>query len=279
MRVHQSLLDDCLLRMQYKIETKHYYGGSIRALGSAYHKAIENYYVRRQKDGFFLPDDELIGILIGEAAAEFEAICSGDTTSHVSETTRTRAGFTWNKNVPDFQSGLDLLQVMVPAYFEAGVWPEGWEVLGVEQFFELPWTDRHTRGGSIDLILYHPETDTVVGDDQKTAGRAWNKGKEKPRKNIQAPWYSWAIRDLYPGHRWYLSTFSIMTYGGKFERRESNPDPVHIEAAADLLHSTAAMYEVIRANGMDLPANPGSTLCSPEYCDFFEQCPHGSRLD
>lgn len=287
MRVHQSLLDDCGRRMQYKLETPGYYGGSVRALGSGYHKGVEVYYLDRQADGFYLPTEAPIGRtnlaeIVSIAKDEFTAVCEGTNTSHVSEEGRERGGFIWNKNVPDLETGYDMLDVMLGAYFNpdtGGVWPEDWDVLGVEQFFELPWTGRHTRGGSIDLILHHPGTDTVVGDDQKTAGRRWPTGKEKPRKNAQASWYSWAIRELFPDHQYYLSTFSVVTYKGQFERRESNPNETHINTAAVLLHETVASYEVLRANGMDMPANPSSTLCSPEYCDYFSICPFGSVVD
>lgn len=287
MRVHQSLLDDCFRRMQYKLETPGYYGGSVRAMGSGYHKGIEVYYLDRQSDGFYLPTNCPIGRtnldeLITVARDEFERIVEGRNTSHVSEEGRERSGFVWNKKVPDLETGFELLEVMLNAYFdpdEGGVWPADWDVLGVERFFELPWTERHTRGGSIDLILHHPETDTVVGDDQKTTGKRWNEGKEKPRKNAQAGWYSWAIREMFPGHAWYKSTFSVMTYTGKFERRESNPNEAQINQTAVLLHETAAAYEVLRANDMDMPANPSSTLCSPEYCDYFSICPFGSVVD
>lgn len=283
MRVHQSFLDDCGRRLQFKQEDPAYFGGSVRAMGSGYHKSLEMHYLMRQDEGFFEPDENHLLWLIETGQLEFQAICEGTNTSHVSEEGRERGGFIWNKNVPTLEDGFEMIDKMVRAYFgpEGGHWPADWQVLGVEQFFDLPWLPEQdlTRGGSIDLIMYHPETDTVVGDDQKTAGRAWNKGKEKPRKNIQGPWYSWAIRELYPDRSFYKTTFSIMTYGGKFERREATPSLRHINAAAQLLFDSVTQYKITRANGVDMPANPSSTLCSPEYCDYFDRCPHGSVLD
>lgn len=281
MRVHQSLLDDCGRRMQYKLESPAYYGGSVRALGSGYHKALEVAYGNRKFSGFYVPDPETVDALVGVAVDEFTAICTGENTSHVSEEGRERGGFIWNKNVPDLETGEEMLDKMVRAYFDHpdAWWPEGWDVLDVERFFDLPWALGHTRGGSFDLALYHAETDTVAVEDHKTAGRTWNRGKEKPRKNMQASWYGWAARELFPDHTNYLVVFDIMTYGGKFERRESNPSEKHINGAAQLLFDTVVNYEITRANDMDMPANPSSNLCSPEYCDYWLVCPFGDRLD
>ena len=280
MRVHQSLRDDCGRRMQYKLEDRRYYGGSVRALGSGYHKGLEVAYLARQENGYFLPDDQWRDFLHA-AKEEFAMICDGVNTSHVSEEGKERGGFIWNKNVPDIESGYELLETMLRSYFveSDAWWPERYLVLGVERFFDLPWTGELSRGGSIDLIMLDQDHDQVIGEDHKTAGRAWSKGKEHPRKNLQAPWYSWAIRELYPDHKSYLSSFSIMTYAGKFERRASVVDEKHINAAAQALFETAAQYQVTRANGLDMPANPSSTLCSPEYCDYFNICPHGAAIE
>ena len=282
MRVHQSLLDDCGRRMQYKLETPAYYGGSVRALGSAYHKGLEVAYLDRMESGYFpAPSGDLLQVYLQAAHDEFEAICLGTNTSHVSEEGRERGGFVWNSKVPDLDTGHEMLEKMVRAYFENpdAWWGEEWDVIGVEQFFDLPWTMNYTRGGSMDLALYHRPTDTVAVEDHKTAGRRWNTGKEKPRKNTQASWYGWAARELYPGHSNYMVLFDIMTYSGQFERRESNPRPEHINAAAQLLFDTVVNYEVTRANDMDMPANPSSNLCSPEYCDYWSVCPFGEALD
>lgn len=283
MRVHQSLLDDCMRRMQYKLEEPAFYGGSVRALGTAYHRALEEYYVERQTAGFFDPTDPPRGYpwvteLVSLAQHTFDEMAEGGT-SHASESGKEFGGFIWGKAVPDAETAYGMLDVMVRSYFENGhFWPDGWEVIAVEQFFELPWHGDLTRGGSIDLILQDPHGWLVI-DDQKTAGRAWNKGKESPRKNIQAPWYSWAAQDLFPGYHGYRSVFSIMKYNGDFERRISDPTPLHVEAAANLLATTVGLYRTARANGFDMPANPSSNWCSPEYCDYWSKCPHGAAVD
>jgi hypothetical protein len=278
MRVHQSFLDDCLYRMQLKLETNQFFGGSVRALGSGYHKSIENYYVARQHGGAVEPVAAEIDRLVLNAQDDFDRLTTGGT-SHSSETDREFGGFKWNKAIPDRDTAMEKLDVMVRSYFEGGnYYPADWQVLAVEQFFDLPWFGEHTRGGSIDLILLDPNNWVVI-DDQKTAGRAWPRGKESPRKNIQAPWYSWAVQELFPGYSGYRSVFSIMQYNGKFERRLSDPKPEHVAGAVNALSSAVGVYEVSRANGLDLPANPSSNLCSPEFCDYFSTCPHGSALE
>lgn len=274
MRVHQSFLNDCLLALQYNRESSLFYGGSVRALGTGYHKALEHRYIARRDEQPVPPVSECLEVAI----EEFRAI-SGGAPSHSSEHARKPGPFKWNERVPDLDTAVEHLSVMVPSYFEGNEWPEDWKVLAVELDFELPWYQDHTRGGQIDLVLEDP-AGFLVGDDQKTAGkRGWNKGKEHPRKNPQANWYGWAMQELYPGYPGYRFVFSIMKYSGQFERRVSDPTFEHIAATSDLIQKNVFMYELMRGNGVDMPANPQSNLCSPEWCDFWNICPHGEALD
>lgn len=278
MKVRQSTVKDCYRSMQFSLEQPTYHGGSQRACGTAYHYALELYAeerIRRQE--FWLPDAAGIDALIEAAVVKFDETAAL-TPSHESELEKTPGNFKWNKAMPDRESVIAALGAMIPSYFENGVWPPEWTYLAVERGFSLPFFNEHTRNGSIDLILMDPYG-YIIGDDQKTTGKGWASHKEHPRKNIQAPWYKTALESMYPdapGHRF---VFSIMTYKGKFERRISDPEPRHQEAADHLLQDVVNMYVVAKANGMDMPANPQSTLCSPEYCDWFDICPHGSSLE
>jgi len=263
--------------MQYNIETKVYNGGSVRAVGTGYHKGLETHYAAR-RDGLLLPTvDECVAAAIDE----FDAVSSG-APSHSSELEREAGVFKWNSRVPDRAFAHGVIETMVRSYFDNGhFWPLNYQVLGIECSFNLPWRNDHRRGGQIDLVLLEPSSGWLFIDDQKTSSKnRWAKGKESPRKNLQAPWYFWAAQELFPGHVGARFSFSIMLYNGTFERREATPTAAHIAAAEDVLEQTVALYEVLRANGMDLPANPGSNLCSPEWCDWFESvCPHGAALE
>ncbi len=277
MKVRQSTVKDCLRSMQFAIESPYYHGGSVRALGTGYHAALEKRYVARQS-GLVVPE---VPELIEHAVKVFDDTASL-TPSHATELERTPGHFKWNKAIPDRETALETLTTMLTAYFEhpEAEWPDDWQVLGVEVPFSLPWKmgANDTRNGSMDLVLMDP-TGWVVIDDQKTAGKAWPESKHKPRKNHQAPWYASAARELFPGAHGYRFVFSVMTYKGKFERRISDPQLKHEAAADQLLFYHVALYKVAKANGLDLPANPSSNLCSPEYCDWWDICPFGQPLD
>lgn len=278
MRVHQSLTDDCLRKMQYSIESNVYHGGSVRAVGSAYHKALENYALDRIDHGYFEPDEAELSGLVFIAHQEFDRISAGGT-SHISEATRERGDFRWDEKFPDRETAHAGIEKMVRSYFEGKhYWPEEWTYLGSEIPFELPWFGEHTRGGSMDLVLEGPDGGILV-DDQKTAGRKWDQGKSSPRKKGQAAWYLWAAMDLWPGRPSYRFTYSIMTYTGQFERREATPTPAQINAHAQRMADLVTTYVVVRANGAELPANPASTLCNSKWCDFFSVCPFGAPVD
>lgn len=276
MKVHQSLARDCLRAMQYNIETRVFHGGSVRAVGTGYHKGLELHYVAR-RDGIVLPSTQEC---VDAAIAEFDAVSSG-APSHSSEHEREPGSFKWNERVPDRATAHEKIETMVRAYFDGKhFWPLDYQVLGVECSFDEPWFADNRRGGQIDLVLLEPN-DWVMVDDQKTGSKnRWPKGKEHPRKNLQSPWYYHAARNLFPDHAGYRFCFSIMLHNGTFERREATPTDEHIRAAEDVLGQTVSLYKLAKANDLDLPANPSSNLCSAEWCDWFDDvCPHGRRLE
>lgn len=276
MKIRQSTVKDCYRAMQYNLEQPTYHGGSARAVGTAYHYALEQHYLDRMNGWNRYGVDYLVELAQDRFWRSVELA-----PSHPTEYEKERGNFKWNKTIPDEETAMMAIDVMVRAYFDpetGGVWPEDWEVLGVETSFELPFFGEHTRNGSIDLTLRDPNG-WIVGDDQKTAGKKWPAHKESPRKNGQGPWYTHALQQLYPdapGHRF---VYSVMTYKGVFERRIADPGPEHIRANDELLANVANLYIVMKANGLDLPANPGSNLCSPEYCDWWDICPHGAVID
>lgn len=276
MKIRQSTVKDCMLSMQYSIEQPYFHGGSIRATGTGYHAGIELLY-RARMDGKPTPSVEdciAHGWEVFDRTAEL-------TPSHASELSRTPGNFKWNKTIPDRETAHGAIEVMLRSYLDpatGAVYPDDWTVLGVETPFELPFSELGTRNGSIDLVMLDPTGTTVVIDDQKTSSKKWPETKHKPRKAHQAAWYVSAAKQLWPAE-YHRFVFSIMTYKGVFERRPSDPEPRHEAAADQLLYNTVALYKTARANGLDLPANPSSNLCSPEYCDWWSICPFGEALD
>jgi hypothetical protein len=167
---------------------------------------------------------------------------------------------------------------MLRTYVNGGFeWPSTYQVYGVEVGFNFDWKDGHTRSGTMDLVLVDP-FGAIIGVDHKTAGRMWPSGKEHPRKNNQASWYVGALKEMFPDASAYRFCFDVMTYAGKFDRRLVEPSDDHIKAIEDKATQVALIFSWARAAGLDLPANPGSNLCSDKYCDFWQMCPHGETL-
>jgi hypothetical protein len=280
-RIRQSMLgnaDSCLRRMQYSIEQPAFGWGVSRSIGTAYHAALETLYRSRMPSGvlvpsvsssvLYRPDIQLAHLqLVAYETFDAEVEAAGDS-------------FIWDPDkAGNRDEAIQKIDLMVTEYWNGRwEWPEDWQVLGVEVSFEQPWDYGHTRTGTADLVMLDPNGWLVV-DDHKTAGKKWARGKEHARKSNQAAWYVPAMRELFPGHAGYRFVFSVMTYKGEFERRISDPERRHEEATAAKALQVVALYEGMRANGLDLPANPASTLCSPKYCDFFAVCPHGLSLE
>lgn len=276
MKVTQSLLGasaDCGLKAQYTIERPSWSkltGGSRRAVGTGYHAGLEFLYSNR---------------LVTPALMTARAVDSFDSETKVdSYTNEPVERFVWDNTVPDRVTAIEFMAAMISEYVDGGhVWPLDWPVIEIEARhivdmggFELSF--------ACDLVLMDPNG-YIVAVDNKTSGKAWQQGKEHPRKNHQASLYVAGLQRIYPdapGHRF---IFDIMTYPGKktparFERRISDPGPEHIDAAVRRAREFAMLWDKWHIQGgMDLPANPASTLCSPAYCDHFEGCPFGAALE
>jgi len=249
--------------------------GSARATGTGYHAGLEVRYVAR-RDGTVLPT---IDDMIGAGIATFDQSLTVDLydNSPVDE-------FKWDDNIPDQATGHDFISRMVRHYMTEGCeWPEDWTVLGVEvhQNVDDPEVGVQTKFGA-DLVMQAPDGGIVV-DDQKTAGKPWNTGKESPRKNVQAPFYLRLARKIYPDAPYYRFVFSVMTLprpkaGITFQRLIS--DPQHEAAIVKRARAFRQVYTMVHEGaGLDLPANPNSTLCNPKYCDYWKVCPYGAALE
>lgn len=272
MKVRQSTLggaDKCLRSMQYDIENNVYHGGSIRALGTAYHAGLEYWY---QPNG----ETKTLGGAIAEACRVFDDTASM-TPSHESELTKTAGNFRWDDKCPDHETAYGLLDVMLTEYITNHVWPDEYRRIGTELSFSQDWRPGHTRNGSIDLTL--ESEGWIIGVDFKTAGKMWPRGKEHHRKQNQSNWYTAALMEMFPGAAGYRFVFEIMTYAGKFDRRIADVTPESIAAFDRKAEQVVGLYTGMRAAGMDLPANPASTLCNSKWCDHFDICEFGSILE
>jgi hypothetical protein len=280
-RLSQTALSnslDCMLKGQYTIDRPAWakrVAGSARACGTGFHAGNELYYIAR-RDGLTLPtlDD-----CIGRAIEVFQMSQTTDLYDN-----KPVDQFKWDEDVPDEETAKVIIEKMLTAYWPEH-WPMDWQVLAVEIHGSIPdeYVGADMKVGA-DLVLVDPHN-WLVGVDFKSAHKAWNRGKEHPRKNVQAPFYQQLLRQLYPGYAGYRFVFDIMKYPNKagecvFDRRISDPSPAHEAAVRENAKKVVHLYQTLHVEqGLDLPANPSSTLCNPKWCDFWEGCPHGAVLD
>lgn len=281
-RLSQSVLaasEECGRKAQYLVEHPvwaHRVGGSARAVGTGYHAGLEHHYAAR-RDGRPIPTTvECVDAAVDVFQRSLVTDLYDDTPI---------VEFRWDENVPDQNTAESHIRAMVSHYFDHGCeWPADWQVLDVESHVQL--TD--PRLGQVkfgaDLILSAPDGGLVI-EDHKTAGKTWGQGKSDPRKNVQAPFYQRLARQIWPDRPYYRFTFGVMLLprpkaGIVFSRIVCDPQPVHEEAiVARALDFLFAYNVLVVEHGLDLPANPNSSLCSPKFCDFFSGCPHGAILE
>lgn len=280
-------VDKCLLAAQYTIDPPQgsvITGSPARLIGTAYHAGLEHFYLYRQQFG---ADPGLQEML----AVAHTAFIDGLTVD--AYTNQPVGDFKWDDKHPTPDACFDVIDAMLTEYVDGRhAWPADWAVVGVELGFKIVDPDLgtdlnglpHTATGTCDLLLRDPAGWLVVVD-HKSAGKMWDLTKHLPRKNNQAAWYTNYFKQEYPDAVGARFVFDIMTYGNaktgpKFERRVSDPTVLHERAIIKKAADFAYLYDrVHNAGGMDLPANPASTLCNPKWCDYFEQCPHGRILD
>jgi len=261
-RVRQSTLgafDICLRRGQYELTTSVPRTNSeASVVGTAYHAGLEAYYTIRKENGFYQPTEGPLMKAILDVAHEAyvrEAMLIPDTG--------------WDT---DWNRAWDKVVDMLDHYFRAKrYWPEEYLVIGVEHQFTIPWINGWDAHGTIDLVLLGPDgPEDHILVDHKTAGKRWPQGKESPRKNNQPPFYCWAWGQLTGVPPRFV--FDVMSYNLTFERREATPTSNQIE----LVLSKAKQVTALLDSGLELPANPGSMLCSEKWCRFWDHCPHGA---
>lgn len=281
MRITQSMLgnaDKCLLSFQYGLDKPEWFkriAGSERLVGTGFHAGLELLF-RARLEG---RSDPMLGSMIDAAFGAFESGCLVDAydNSPVDEVL-------WSERVPDHDTAHIFMSSMLAEYVEGGhTWPVDWDVIGVE-VSETVVIGAHTFKLGADLVLRDPNG-WIVLVDFKTANKAWDQNKHKARKNNQGALYTELAKYVWPGEPGYRFVFDIIQPPNasgicKFDRRICDPSPEHGQAILKKATDLAFLYETVHVKaGMDLPANPASTLCNPKWCDYWGGCPHGAALD
>lgn len=263
-------LDICGLRFQFDQEAgaaKQYHTGSARAIGTAYHAAVETLYNEFHSDPLGENDVNLAALQVDLERAYWDEVDRAGQNFHLDEDE------SHDKNVSVGQS-------MLSKYVIGGHYLKAWEwrLIGTEITFWDEVGGQKLKGTIDSLFESVQEPGRYRIEDHKTAGRVWPKMKESPRKNVQAPFYfaffvpAWCEAngvDLdYSKWEW---TYGVMTYGGKFDRRVGTPRDWHLDLVRWKLQKAQQTIE----HRLYWP-NPSSNLCSEKYCDHWSACPFGA---
>ena len=264
--MRQSTLGDadiCLRRMQYNAAGENRKESEARIQGTAYHAALEVYYRARLSFPTMLrPGDLTLQSMYDAADTALRPEGPVEWTTSLDETTERVRG-------------------LVDRYIDGECWwGDAWEIQAVEQSFYAPLTAGWAVYGTWDLVVKSKLDGQVVIVDHKTAGKKWDRTKGAPRKGAQAPWYAHWRRELFGLEELPGFAFDVMSIrDSTFERRFIQIQESEVTAVVRRGVDTAKLLEFSDRCGFDLPTNTTSNLCSASWCDSWNVCPSGARMD
>lgn len=153
-------------------------------------------------------------------------------------------------------------------------WPRPrYQVVGVEQPFNMSWIDGWDRTGTMDLVVLDSETGWYHIVDHKFTKRKWPAAKATAKASVQAAWYIDAARLLY-GTRHVTFNYDVFSFGGDFQRIDAGRSDEQIVVT---MKRAELLADLIEKGGPYQP-NVQSFLCSEAYCDYWGICPFGAVL-
>lgn len=282
-KASQTLLNDadtCLRRAGYRMTQPRAPKGEVQICGNGYHSGLEHYYAwRKEQQDNYVPsiaweDWPAPPAFLVDAC--YEAVRAGIETELV-DSDGNQIEVEW---VTSFEETVQRAQLMVHAYLSGGhYWPAEWKILDIEVGYNLPLAiEGWAEVGVIDLVVYNTVTGQTIVEDHKSAGKKWKKGKESPRATNQPAMYD---------HGWEAATgvkpdaisFAVMTYDGVFERRIV---PITEADRALVATKERVMLPLLKQhvdNGLELPGNTSSFLCSEKWCDWWGICDFGGKTN
>jgi len=284
-KMRQSLLGQahsCHHRLQYILDPKiPYTTGVVRAMGTAIHAGHEMYYTHRQGGGDAISAPNYVRQWQECAIAAFDH-----------EVERGGDSFDWVYQPQTARKQLlvltrdDAVQTICKAiafyHDNEHYWPEEYEVLAVEWYFDMPFPhhDTWTLSGTLDLILRHSATGHLKLVDHKNCKDKPRADKYRAHKTPQAAFYLWAVDrwleelNVRPPERPLFVYDALAFDGSGFWRIEEARTLLQIEATM----TEASMLATLIDNGGPYMPNTESFLCSESYCDFWHLCPFGATL-
>ena len=293
-RMRQSSLNtglDCALKLSYALDpTTPYHNGVVRAMGTAVHKGHEEYYLHRRETGE-LETDPRPWVEAALKAFQVEVDRAEDRFDWRLEPAKPHLQTPKPEIMLDFESAAKKIAEGLVFYHQNKCyWPERYEGIEAELFFELPWEgqDDWVRHGTIDLVLRDTLDNKVILVDHKTAKGPKKADAYSANKTPQASFYlrsfellDWSTldcrgEDLGELHNEFVYDVLSLTHGkpvvfNRFWQPRSKQQIKVVEMQAN------ALIELVDKGGPFLP-NTSSFLCSEMYCDFWDICPYGSTL-
>ena len=262
-----STADTCQMRLTWWLDPDMpYTSGVHRAAGTGYHAGLAHHYTAKMNGEH--PEMSTI-IQVAYQSIDDEIAKAEDRFNWVYQPETKREPLdTWD--LPTMR--LYVRRLLETYFSNSHQWPDDYQVVAVEQPFEVEWKPGWYRRGVIDLVTRKDGYDFVI--DHKTAKRKWAANKSDASATPQAAWYQSAWTEI-SGATNVEFVYDLMAADGTFERRTATRTPGQIQATiarADLL------TQLIDKGGPYLP-NPSSFLCSENYCDYWNLCPYGKTLN
>ena len=247
----------------------------MRAIGTAIHAGHEAYYQHRKETGEFFGNirpwiERALDVFQGEIDR------AGDRFNWQFQPKKARS----DEIILNFEEAAMKIGSAISFYHQnEHYWDAGYEVLGIEEQFDLPWEGREdwVRHGTIDLILRETKTGDVILCDHKNSLAKPRADKYRAYKTPQAAYYLGVFHELglaEPDANLRFVYDVIALDGPTFHRIEEPRSETQI--AATKLQSEM-LADLIDAGGPYLP-NTESFLCSQAYCDHWDICPFGAAL-
>ncbi len=222
--------------------------------GSATHKAAEKNHISKKKTGADLPADELVDTATDEYKRLIEnkgVFISKEKASDKSEQDRLIA-----EGLDQTVGATRLYADVIAPKIEPDLIEE--EIVAQLDGWDLP------IGGILDVT--DPRGNIMDLKTMKTKSQFW------ADRELQPIFYSLLYKNL--TGKWPAAF--------KYELMVPNKTPKHIELITqrkpeDLKRIEAIAEVMLKCleTGLFPPAHPSDWICSPAYCGFFNQCPHG----
>ncbi len=157
---------------------------------------------------------------------------------------------------------------------------DGWNIHFVEESFDLEFNG-YPVSGTIDLVL-KKGAEVLIIDYKTTSSKDVNRWANAS-VSAQPLLYTWAVMNMLKRKttRQIKWMYLVHGYGVDFpanrDLSEHGPFTFTDEHINHLNHLLAHSHQVVNSSGSGLKGAIGHPLCSREWCDWHERCPHVNK--